>query len=565
MRRFRLPILRAQPAGPQRRPASRAERGQALVIIAMAMVGLLAFIGLTVDAGILYIGVGHLRRAVDAAALAASAQFREGRTVEQQTAAAREVIALNGVDPTALELWLCADDMGQDDPLDPVTHQDPSLCPADGQPKRKLIRIRASTTVRFAFLTIIGFHDTEITAQAVSEAASVDIVLVIDTSDSMTFAAPSGNPMRDPDVCNVTDIDESAPTFDGLPGECHPFEEVKQAAANFVERLNFPYDRVSIVTFALTPTVVVPLTNTLSAAEILDIIVELQVSPRRYPEADPRHTAGCESLYGGPDNDPSGCTNTSTGGGLKWGGNEFGRAPIRQESVWVVILLTDGAANASEDDASVPTLNKYCPVSTWGDFVGDLVPYCRDESVITRHTVLTPTIWQSPPADSGIPADPTHVNPYNPDSTFGAMGDPFADYDADDFARDMADFVACAPTFGEAAQWCKDSLNYIEDEGGQGAVIYSIGLGSLVLENSVGDRDAGDALLKYVANVGLDGDPNPNPPSGNLDPCYGISAPLLTSGNDSYSCGNYYFAEFGTGLSAVFESIASRIFTRLTQ
>ena len=62
----------------QARPASRAERGQALIIIAMAMVGLLAFVGLTVDSGILFIGEGHLRRAVDAAALAAATQFRVG-------------------------------------------------------------------------------------------------------------------------------------------------------------------------------------------------------------------------------------------------------------------------------------------------------------------------------------------------------------------------------------------------------------------------------------------------------------------------------------------------------
>ncbi len=572
MRPFR-PLLprRAFPAGPQRRPASRAERGQALVIIAMAMVGLLAFIGLTVDAGILYIGVGHLRRAVDAAALAASAQFREGRTTEQQAASAREVVHLNGVDPTSLELWVCVEGGGA--VLDPDNYHDPALCPASGQPKRKLVRIRATTEVRFAFLTIIGFHSTEISAQAVSEAASVDVVLVIDTSDSMTFDAASGNPLRDPAVCNVTDIDTSSPTYDGLPGECHPFEEVKQAAANFVDRLNFPYDRVSVVTFALTPTVIVPMTNTLTSAQILDLIRNLEVSPRRYPEADPRWTAGCESLYGGPDNDPSGCTNTSTGGGLKLAGNEFGRQPIRQESVWVVIILSDGAANASEEDATIDpaTLNKYCPQSTWGAFVGDLVPYCRDNDVVSRHTVLTPTIWQNPPVGSGIPADPGHTNPYNSNNTYGAMGNPFLDYDADDFAHDMADFVACAPTYGEAAQWCKDSLNYIEDEGGQGAIIYAIGLGKLVIFNDPdpGDptdpTDPGDALLKYIANVGLDGDPDPNPPAGNIDPCYGVPAPPITSGNDSYNCGNYYFSESGTGLNAVFESIASRIFTRLTK
>jgi hypothetical protein len=548
----------------------------------MAMLGLLAFIGLTVDAGILYISVGHLRRAVDAAALAASAQFREGRTLDQQEASAREVVDLNGVEPTTLQLWICVPGQDKDDPLDDATHHDPSLCPAvDGAAQRKLIKVRATTMVHFAFLSIIGFHDTEIAAQAVSEAASVDIVLTIDTSDSMTFDAPTGDPLRDPDVCNNTD---TAGT-DDLPGECHPFEEVKQAAANFVERLNFPYDRVAVVTFALTPTVVIPLTNTLSPAEILDTIRNLQVSPKRYPEGDPKHTEGCSNIFGNytvedgnivptwpPVNDPSGCTNTSTGGGLKYAGNEFGRKPIRQESVWVVVLLTDGAANASEEDASIspPTLNKFCPESTW-----IINPYCRDSDVVSRHTVLTPTIWNNPPVSSGIPTPTSpHTEPYNPNSTWNAFvdpvthlptNDPYDDYDADDFARDMADFVACAPTYGEAAIWCRDSLNYIDDKGGQGAVIYAIGLGNLVINNPSGDRDAGDALLKYVANVGLDGNPDPNPPGGPVDPCYGITAPSGSAGNDSYNCGNYYYSEFGTGLSSVFESIASRIFTRLTQ
>ena len=34
-----------------------------------------------------------------------------------------------------------------------------------------------------------------------------------------------------------------------MPGECHPFEEVKHAAVDFVDRLYYPYDRVSVVTF----------------------------------------------------------------------------------------------------------------------------------------------------------------------------------------------------------------------------------------------------------------------------------------------------------------------------
>jgi Flp pilus assembly protein TadG len=92
---------------PRARPATRAERGQALIIIAVAMIGLLAFVGLTVDAGILFIGEGHLRRAVDAAALAAAGQFRVGRTSDQLAQSAKEVVLMNGVNPTTLILGIC--------------------------------------------------------------------------------------------------------------------------------------------------------------------------------------------------------------------------------------------------------------------------------------------------------------------------------------------------------------------------------------------------------------------------------------------------------------------------
>jgi hypothetical protein len=621
-----------RPARPQ--PATRAERGQGLVIIAMATVGLLAFIGLMVDAGILFIGVGHLRRAVDAAALAASSQFREARTYDQIKASAREVIHLNGVAPTDLHLWWCNPGNGPGDPL--AEPHDPALCAAPGAPQRKLVRVEATTRVSFAFLTIIGFHGTDIVAGATSEAASVDVVLAIDTSDSMAFDAsctdgddddgdgiadncdnppahpplvgafadapqesaacrdgldsdgdttlPISDPLyaqyaddgcpeapldsaechdgldqdldgipddgcnddyfRDPATCNLQDLGAA----DGFVGECHPFEEVKLAAASFVNRLYFPFDRVALVTYDINGHLVMPITNTLTPEQREQTVRDLWVSPKRVPPTYPGHIAGCLSLV--PGENVSGCTNTSIGGGLKVAGNEFGRVPIRRESVWVVILLTDGAANASEP-ASGGVLNAFCPPSTW------FLPFCRDASVDTRHTVITPTIWA-----------PGHTAPYNPESSFNA-GNRYQYYDADDFARDMADFVACAPKIADAAEWCKDSLNYTADEGGQGALIYAIGLGQLVIQNSVGDPNAGDDLLRYIANVGIDGDPNPNPPPpGVTDPCEGtprVPTPVLTPGNDSYNCGNYYFAEFGTGLSSVFESIASRIFTRLTQ
>jgi hypothetical protein len=119
---------------------------------------------------------------------------------------------------------------------------------------------------------------------------------------------------------------------------------------------------------------------------------------------------------------PDTCPTTAIGQGLKFAGNEFGnKDTFRQEALWVVILLTDGAANA-------PTLA--CPNNTWTN------PYCRDLSPTSRHCLQDDN--ESCLAAGGV---------YWPER-----------YDADDYARDMADFVA-------------------ED---QNALIFTIGLGDLV-------------------------------------------------------------------------------------
>lgn len=488
-----------------------------MVIIAMAIFGLLVFIGLTIDAGILYIGIGHLRRAVDTASLAAASQFREGRRYADLQAVAEQIAELNNVPEAQLTVKICSDGRGWD-----LAVSDPQYNVVCTSPRRKLVYVEGNLDVHFTFLTLLGFESLNISANSRSEAASVDVVLVIDTSNSMTNDAPVGSPNEDPAVCNPTH-------------SCHPFEEVKTAANSFVDRMNFPYDRVAIVTFDIGATIQVPITDARAtdAGALHNVIDNLEVSPKRFPGD------GAYCTYTDPNYDPSGCTNTSIGGGLRLGGGEFGRQPVRQESVWVVILLTDGAANASEPDPNIPLdVNNFCPPTAW------IQPFCRDPFNNTRHSIMTHT--------SSIYLNPTTV--YSPTV-----------YDTDDYARDMADFVACASQESDAAPWCGDSLDYDNDQGGQGALIYSIGLGRLVVnftacDGSYGgtcDRDSGDALLRYVSAVGDDGDPE-------TDLCDGVPVATLTLGNDSYSCGNYYFSETGTGLNAVFESIASKIFTRLT-
>ena len=496
------------------------------------------------DVGQLFIQMGSLRRAADAGALAAAAQYREGQTATAMEAAAKEAISLNGMNPGTVTIDLC-------DPLNP----DPDICPPSGQPLRKMVRVTASAEVPMSFLSVIGITNLTISSSAVSEAASMDVVLVIDISESMTFDAPVGNPLRDPNYCN------NIPPTSGsdLPGECMPFQQVKESAIGFVQTIldkapEEEEDRIAIVTFAdgfsadvnrgthfqpyggSTPY----WTN--NVAEARSIIRNLQVynpgicasnpwlsggerfgACRNYSESTGAYQGlYCDYCNSGPApgnltvppseiNDWSPYMTTNIGGGLRKGGLMFAHE-TREDALWIVILLTDGLANATDMDTGDNLTNIYSyPIG----FCPDWTNLCQDDDTSTRH-----------PDSSGL-------------------------YDADDYARDMADFVACAPL--NPATDCATE--------GQGAVIFTIGLGDEVINNYAGRPTAetngipyGAALLRYIAQVGIDGDPDPSPSS---DPCFGET-------DFTEWCGNYYFSPGGSQLYQVFEDIASRIFTRLT-
>ena len=87
-----------------------------------------------------------------------------------------------------------------------------------------------------------------------------------------------------------------------------------------------------------------------------------------------------------------------------------------------------------------------------------------------------------------------------------------------------------------------------EAGGGNGIVVFTIGLGDQVINNSRGDPSIGEKLLRYMAAGGDDGDLS-------SDLCAGVST--------GQSCGNYYFAPTGNQLIQIFRAIAGRIFTRI--
>ncbi len=464
----------------------------------MSFIVLLGFVGLSIDLGRIFVAMGSLRRAVDAASLGAASQFREGRGIEQMTAMAAQIMNMNGVTPDSVLVEDCPHALVANDPVLCVT------------PRHKLVRVTASVAVPMAFLRVININSFSISSNAVSEAASLDVVLVIDVSESMS-SDNTGNG-RDPGRCNDTQT-------------CQPFEKVRGAANAFVDRVldledEQESDRIAIVYFSNgwqsgATAVVSP--GWITDAETAHARVNT-LSVYEPPDCDTHPAIGtcishdasggflginCPVYETSSPNDPSSCTTTNIGGALRLAGNMFA-TESRPEALWVVILLTDGAANASDRNAGHPY--GFCPDSTWNP------PFCRDSRSSTRHDGASQPLL----------------------------------YDADDYARDNADFVGCYQN--DTAPGCSTP--------GQGALIFTIGLGNQVLTTyASGDVAHGVALLRYIAAVGDDGDPD-------TDFCAGLNGDI---NGWRQHCGNYYFDATGDRLISVFEDIASRIFTRITR
>ncbi len=165
------------------------ERGQAIILIAVALVGIVAIVGLMIDGGILLIEYARLKRGIDAASIAAASQFRKGFVGADLEKAGQEFLKLN---QSNAEVTIYTCDY-------PDTSHDELLCPAySNGVARKLVKVVAREYVNFGFMRVVGMNGTWISATSVGEAASVDMVLVIDTSTSMAFETdPAGDPLKE--------------------------------------------------------------------------------------------------------------------------------------------------------------------------------------------------------------------------------------------------------------------------------------------------------------------------------------------------------------------------------
>lgn len=521
----------------------KSERGQAIILIAAAFVGLVAMVGLATDGGILLIEYARLKRGIDSASIAAAQQFRRNFSSSDLENAAENFLVMNQSNVTQIDIYTCNY---------PGTQWDPDLCTA---PISKLVRVTASADVEFGFMRVVGFDRTTITATSVGEAASIDLVLIMDTSLGMSFGT-SGNPLHgndagdDPHLCNINHT-------------CQPLENIKTVAQDFIDTLFFPYDRVAIVTMTdqvvngtRQTTLTLPLNNNYLA--VFNALEDIRVfePPTCIPIVSPHGTDGAWSFplkgpclnyhestgvyqgveipvaRGGPDldqntladNDNNYTTipSSNIGGTFIKAEDAFlGEGSTkRDDAFWVIIALFGGPANATHPIQGHTAPPGYpdglCPDTTWNPAITPPnTPRCRDSDL-----------------------DPTDFDPTNGIATIITKHPTTsALYDADDFARDAAHHTA-------------DPVK------GNGITIFTIGLGTVTgAQNSIknyGEDGAGiqraglnvsaDNLLRYIAEVAGD-------------------SPGVQANHGFYS----YAEDPSVDLGPIFFAIAENIFTRISQ
>jgi len=188
----------------------RSESGQSLVLVAFGIFALLGFVGLAVDLGISYVDRVRVRRAADAAALAAASELPLEAAAQVR---ALEYLEANGY-PCGLTVQIVGDDLvyacnnpetrveinrgfAENFVSGPAAEDAERIIRIDTVPYRddvfttntaNRIEVNVEQSSPVFFMRILGFNDVRVNGRAVGENINnLDVVLVFDVSGSMEF------------------------------------------------------------------------------------------------------------------------------------------------------------------------------------------------------------------------------------------------------------------------------------------------------------------------------------------------------------------------------------------
>jgi hypothetical protein len=288
------------------------ERGQAIVLIAIGMVALIAVVGLAVDATLVYKSKQDLQRSVDSAALAAAYKLPDKIVATQ---AAYEFMRLYGYN------------------FDPVSNPLKISFPVYN-PARKAVIVKGSTNANLAFMRFFGLQSIKISAEGEGESAPLDVYLVLDMSESMTYDTPK------PPSCSASDTDCIA-KYCNNHRVCDPLDEhLKPAAKFFIDKLDPEFDRIGVVVYDQYGRKIIGLTNDFNALK--DAIDNLDAF-------DHQGTSNCNNTS------PAGkCNkNTNIGDGIMVAHTNIA-SEGRMDAIWSIVLETDGRTNIWRNCSGCP-------------------------------------------------------------------------------------------------------------------------------------------------------------------------------------------------------------------
>lgn len=165
--------------------AHNGEAGQSIIILAIGFIALVMFVGIVVDVSLMFVRYTALSRAVDSAAIAAAGEMRSDRNFAQVGLAARQMIELHGLNPEEVKVETCQTAAKVINPDTGAEEDDRTICPLGDE--RKLVRVSSKILSPTVFMRLLGepFRVIELSAVAVSETAVLDVVVVLDVSESM--------------------------------------------------------------------------------------------------------------------------------------------------------------------------------------------------------------------------------------------------------------------------------------------------------------------------------------------------------------------------------------------
>ncbi len=189
-------MLQSQREGMARLLRRRSRNGQSIILIAFAFIALIAFVGIATDVALLFVRYSALRRAVDAAAIAAAGQVRENATFLTLHAVAEQYMQMHGIQASSVKIETCETEIydwlqipanvgkTNADAMTALIAGNSELCKTSPE---KLVRVTGQIDSPTVFLSILGWHTVTLQTSSISQTAVLDVAIVLDTSLSEAY------------------------------------------------------------------------------------------------------------------------------------------------------------------------------------------------------------------------------------------------------------------------------------------------------------------------------------------------------------------------------------------